>query len=121
MGLLGFVLAGLAAIRPAEEGPKNLKVLPKNIKEDSLYYIMDGFEGALGVKCGFCHIMKDSAGKEDYARDSLPTKDSCRSMMRMTMEINNRYFAKGEIWQMPGETVTCYTCHRGQQKPPAKK
>ena len=128
--LSAFVVMTIAAIKPTHgvmrtKGDfENLKVLPKNISADSLYVVMDRFEDALGVKCAFCHVMKDATGKENYASDAQPTKDSCRSMMRMTMDINKKYFAtlaadralraKEKISEM----VTCSTCHRGKPIPP---
>ena len=104
-----FVLIGLAAMH---DQPKNLKVLPKNISSDSLFYIMKTYEISLGVKCGFCHVVNDSTGYENYASDSISTKEQCRDMMRMTADINKKYF------QQPDMTaVTCMTCHRGQKQP----
>lgn len=118
IGLSFFMLIALAAIKPTKGDFENLKVLPKNISVDSLNTIMDGFEDALGVKCGFCHVMKDANGKENYASDALATKDSCRSMMRMTMEINKKYFSAIAAKEKKAEIVTCATCHRGKTKPP---
>ena len=124
IGLSVFMLIALAAIKPAHRVQwakgdfENLKVLPKNISADSLNTIMDGFEDALGVKCGFCHVMKDANGKENYASDTQATKDTCRSMMRMTMDINKKYFATIIAKEKKIEIVTCATCHRGKPKPP---
>jgi hypothetical protein len=116
-GLFVFMLIALAAIRPPQNGFKNLQVLPKNITEDSLYDVMEGYKHALGVGCGFCHVMKDAAGKEDYASDAISHKDTCRSMMRMTMDINKKYFPSGDPARYY-ERVTCNTCHRGNAEPP---
>lgn len=108
---------GLAAMKPAaQKPPRNLKVLPKDIADDSLYAIMQGYEKALGVTCRFCHVMKDKNGLEDYASDSLPHKEQCRDMMRMTQLINKTYFPTPAN-QTYKETVTCYTCHKGKAEP----
>jgi hypothetical protein len=116
-----FVAIGMAATRPNEDpGPKNLKVLPKNISKDDLDKVMDGFKAALGVKCNFCHAAsKDSSSnKLDFASDDKPEKNVARHMMRMTAKINKKFFSfnkdeKGESKQ----TVFCITCHRGNPHP----
>ena len=108
-GLVAFVLLGLAAMQPK---PKNLKVLPKNITADSLFIIMKTYEHSLGVTCSFCHVVNDSSGYENYASDSIPVKEKCRDMMRMTAAINKIYFHKPDM-----VAVTCMTCHRGQKEP----
>jgi hypothetical protein len=110
-----FVCVTAATVRKGGDEFKNLKVLPKNITADSLNGIMESYEHALGVKCGFCHVMRDKNGLEDYASDSMPHKESARNMMRMTMDINKKYFPSGTKYI---ETVDCNTCHRGQQEPP---
>ena len=118
LGIASFVIFGLAAIQPKHGHPKNLKVLPKNISSDSLFMIMKMFEKSLGVTCNYCHIDDDLTGREDYASDSIPAKERCRNMMRMTTSINLKYF------QHPGKkmvgvstVVTCMTCHRGKTEP----
>lgn len=108
---------GMASMKPAtQKPPRNLKVLPQNISDDSLYAIMESYEKALGVKCGFCHVMKDKNGLEDYASDSLRHKEQCRDMMRMTLLINRAYFPTraGRPYR---EKVSCNTCHRGKPEP----
>ncbi len=113
-GFFIFMLIALAAMDHPKDQFKNLQVLPKNISEDSLYDVMEGYKHALGVGCGFCHVMKDAQGKEDYASDAIPHKDTCRSMMRMTMDINKRYFASDAKYI---ERVSCNTCHKGRSEP----
>ncbi|MEO6539106.1 MAG: c-type cytochrome [Ferruginibacter sp.] len=111
-----FIIAGLAAVEPTQHKFKNLKVLPKNISEDSLDKIMDGFKAALGVKCGYCHLRNDSTKKFDFASDVKPEKETARKMMLMTKGINKKYFNYGEGKDMP-RTITCITCHRGNPLP----
>ncbi len=115
-GILLFVILSIAAIGPGKDQPKNLKVLPTNISDDALIKIMENFEKSLGVKCGFCHVMKDSAGLENYASDALRSKEITRNMMRMTFNINNHYFRKDSI-AVALRPVGCLTCHRGQREP----
>ena len=112
LGMGCFVLAGLAAMQPTKDHPKNLKVLPKNISSDSLFTIMKIYEKSLNVKCGFCHVVNDSTGYENYASDSIRVKEQCRDMMRMTANINKKFFRAPDM-----AAVTCMTCHRGQKQP----
>ena len=59
---------------------------------------------ALGVNCGFCHV------RGNFASEENPHKAIARRMLEMTGQINQRFF--------PGSrTVTCFTCHQGEQKP----
>ncbi len=112
IGIISFTI-------PTQPKPRNLKVLPQNISHDSLEHVMDGFKAALGVKCSFCHApSKTQLGRMDPASDENPKKDIARDMMRMTMEINEKY-----VRQIPHadsvqlQVVTCGTCHRGKSKP----
>jgi aerobic-type carbon monoxide dehydrogenase small subunit (CoxS/CutS family) len=99
--LSSFVLLAafsIVSFRPVTPGPqqrkfKNLKVLPANIPYDSLDHVMDQFKADLGVKCSYCHApSKDNSRKMDMASDANPKKDICRDMMRMTGEMNQKYF-----------------------------
>jgi len=59
---------------------------------------------ALGVNCGFCHV------RGNFASEENPRKAAARRMLDMTVKINQQFF--------PGtRTVTCYTCHQGEQTP----
>jgi cytochrome c2 len=112
----------LSAFMPGQQTQQdrkatNLKVLPKNISEEELDKVMDGFKVALGVKCNYCHAPnKDNPKKLDFASDAKPEKEIARNMMRMTAKINKKYFhlkeeGKGML------AVSCITCHNGQQEP----
>jgi hypothetical protein len=71
----------------------NLKVLPKDIISKKLQGIMiDEFEDALGVGCGFCHGEQPNSHRPDYASDARPEKAIARAMMRMTINLNKKYF-----------------------------
>ena len=119
--LICFMMIGMAATRPSEDKPKrNLKVLPKDISDDDLDKVMDGWKAALGVHCNFCHARsKDSTSKHlDFASDEKPEKNMARSMFRMTAKINKKYFSfdkddKGAV--IPA--ISCITCHRGNPHP----
>ena len=91
--LLLFVFIGIAAVKqPVADKFKNLQVLPKNITEDSLNKIMEGFAGNLGVDCKYCHTRDKKADTLIYDRDDKPEKEITRNMMRMTADINEKYF-----------------------------
>jgi hypothetical protein len=123
------IIAGLAlaitvlAVNSSPAGTKrefvNLKVLPKDISSKDLQHIMiDEFEDGLGVGCGFCHAEQKGSHKLDYVSDAKPEKQIARSMMRMTLKLNARYFqvhrpGLGD----PGLVVTCQTCHQGKPRP----
>ncbi|MFB6455011.1 c-type cytochrome [Chitinophaga sp. Hz27] len=99
-----------------QEKPKNLKVLPKDISHEELIVVMRNFNSALGVRCNFCHApSKDDPKKMDFASDDNPHKEIARDMMRMTKRINKKFFKGAEPM-----TVTCYTCHHGNQEPASK-
>jgi hypothetical protein len=118
--LLAVMIVGMAAIRPQDDKPKrNLKVLPKDISEDSLHHIMHGWAHALGVKCNFCHAAsKDSANRLDFASDEKPEKDIARHMYKMAGKINKKFFSfnKNDAG-MVVPAISCITCHRGNPHP----
>jgi photosynthetic reaction center cytochrome c subunit len=68
---------------------------------------------ALGVGCGFCHA------RGNFASDSNPRKAKARRMLEMTKAINEQFFAerKAADGQLRLGTVTCFTCHQGNQRP----
>jgi len=118
--LSSVVITGVAATRGGgTEHYSNLKVLPKNISSKVLSHIMiDEFKDGLGVGCNFCHAKENNSNKLDYASDAKPEKKIARSMMRMTMTINKKFFAlKHPSLGDSSIVVTCSTCHHGQPHP----
>ena len=117
--LAAFVFIGIAAVKqPVNENFKNLQVLPKNITEDSLGKIMDGFNASLKVDCKFCHVKDKNSEALIMEKDDKPEKEITRNMMRMTMDINKKYFQfNEEVTAAQLQAVTCYTCHKGQPIP----
>jgi hypothetical protein len=95
---------------------KNLQLLPKDIKYADLKKIMDGYCAALNVKCGFCHVRNKDTNEWDYASDAKSHKKDSREMIKLTREINQKYFEVGPA-QEEKFAVTCYTCHRGDEHP----
>jgi len=116
--LTGFTLLTVSTIDA--QGPvqlRNLKVLPRNISDDDLDKVMNGFENALGVKCEFCHAKV--MGKEifDYASDSKAEKEITRKMMLMTIDINKKHFQyTPKTVPEAIQPVTCFTCHNGKER-----
>jgi hypothetical protein len=92
-------------------------VLPQNISDEKLDRIMDDFCAALNVKCGFCHVKNKETNEWDYAADTKGHKKEARDMMRMTNDLNAKYFGVDLSEENPKLAITCYTCHRGEEHP----
>jgi photosynthetic reaction center cytochrome c subunit len=110
--LLGVRLArGQAgpAQRPqmAEEVFKNVQVL-KGIPVDQFMATMGFFSASLGMSCEDCHSA-DDRNWEGFAVDN-PKKRTARRMITMMAAINRDNFGGRQI-------VTCYSCHRGGDRP----
>jgi hypothetical protein len=102
---------------------RNLRVLPKDISDAKLDSIMQAYTIALGVKCDFCHakIKNSPDSLLDYVSDKEPMKENARNMMRMTIDINKRYFYFDKNIQPEYlNVVHCKTCHKGEPIPPEK-
>jgi hypothetical protein len=118
-------IVALCAIASAQPSPlagwrwpehaRNAKVLPKSTTADQLRDTMKGFALGLGVRCTFCHTGTEQMpfAQRDFASDGNPRKDRARAMMRMVDQLNR------EFPTMLGRDarVTCFSCHRGEQKP----
>jgi photosynthetic reaction center cytochrome c subunit len=92
-------------VKTAGQVFKNVTEL-KDIPSDQLMPAMQFIATSLGVQCDTCHV----AGKPE-ADDKRPKK-TAREMIAMTMAINKNAFH--------GNTqVTCYSCHRGSERPVA--
>lgn len=99
---------------------KNLKVLPQNITEDSLHFVMKTFNASLGVNCSYCHAAKaDDPKKLDFSSDAKQSKLIARGMLEMTNDINSKYFLPHAPDPKPKQVtmVYCVTCHRGNRNP----
>jgi hypothetical protein len=122
-----LLLAACAAIqqqkaqeaRADESQFHNLRVLPQNITHDTLIATMRGFARGLGVKCNHCHVANPEGSKEefDYPNDSKPEKKTARTMIRMVRTINVEFLSKVNSPGVPGQNVSCITCHRGHTVP----
>jgi cytochrome c553 len=118
--LFALMVVGMAATRPPDDGPRNLKVLPKNISGEELHKVMDEWKTALGVKCNFCHApAADSTSHHlDFASDAKPEKDIARHMYKMAGKINKKFFKEAKDDKGNSiAVVTCMTCHHGNPHP----
>lgn len=113
------VIASANMLGRVPGGPehKNLQILPKDISQEKLKAIMDNFCSALNVKCGFCHVRNQETKEFDYALDTKGHKKEARDMMRMTNDLNAKYFGVDLNEPNPKVAVTCYSCHRGEEHP----
>lgn len=84
---------------------KNIKVL-NDMPADQLGKVMNMMSASLGVNCNFCHA------ENDFAKDGLEHKDAAREMLKMTFELNAKYFDSQP-------EVNCNTCHQGNPHPQA--
>jgi hypothetical protein len=118
--LFALMIVGMAAITPPDDGPKNLKVLPKHISHEDLDKVMDSWKTALGVHCNFCHAPSaDSSSHHlDFASDAKPEKNIARHMYKMTGKINKKYFSFAKDDKGASiAVISCVTCHRGSPHP----
>jgi hypothetical protein len=91
----------------AEDVFKNVQVL-KGIPADEFMGTMSVFSAALGESCETCH--DGSGGWATYALDTVPGKRTARRMVTMMNAINQANFGGRQA-------VTCFTCHRGANRP----
>lgn len=95
----------------------NLQYFPKDISRDQLMANMRGFAFSLGVRCQYCHVLKEGAPLKDanFASDEKETKRKARAMLRMVDAINQQYISK--LDPPAAHPVGCVTCHHGLGKP----
>jgi hypothetical protein len=107
--LMGAGLAAGQAAKPqlAEEAFKNIQVL-RGIPVDDFMGTMGVMSAALGFDCSECHT---GAGTDrvDWAADTQ-RKVVARRMVKMVAAINKDNFTGRQM-------VTCWSCHRGRDKP----
>ena len=103
------------------EEPKNLKVLPEDVKGARLGQVMRGFVSALGVRCEFCHMGEGpDLTQFDFESDEKPTKQKARVMIRMVQAINESHLEELTELGVAADQrvqVDCMICHRTQTKP----
>jgi tetratricopeptide (TPR) repeat protein len=112
-----LLLAGAAfAQAPAQEAPKNLKVLPKDWTRPQVVQVMQNFTAALGVGCDYCHELPQGA-PPDFASDDKKEKDLARAMMKITQDLNARLPTDFGVPAADLTRIGCITCHRGVPEP----
>lgn len=113
------LIASSAEAQWPPERLKNLKILPSDIQIRALVDTMAGFTRALGVRCTYCHIGKESDGldKYDFVSDDKAEKVKAREMLRMVTAINQEHLSKLAARREPRIVVTCATCHHGIAEP----
>ena len=87
---------------------KNVQIL-KGIPVDEFMDTMGMFASSLGYDCASCHS-PDLYNNRDAFAVTTPAITRARGMILMMNALNRSYFA-GE------PRVTCFTCHRGQNRP----
>jgi photosynthetic reaction center cytochrome c subunit len=91
----------------AEEVFKNVQVL-KGIPIDVFMQTMGIMSSAISQDCAGCHV---AAGTQYVKWDAdTPRKVTARRMVTMMTAINKDHFNGRQV-------VTCWTCHRGRDKP----
>ena len=127
-----FLLVAASTSLPAQgrggEPPKNLQVLPKDTPRQQVVALMRTFALGLGVRCEHCHAAAPDAAPQpaggrgglpllDYASDSLETKRVAREMLKMVMDINQKYLPATGRTIPARHQVSCETCHHGLARP----
>jgi photosynthetic reaction center cytochrome c subunit len=92
----------------AEDVFKDVQVL-KGIPVDQFMGTMGIIASSVGRGCSECHLLDSSGDWALYAEDT-PLKQATRRMLLMTQQINDTNFGGRQV-------VTCYSCHRGMQRP----
>jgi tetratricopeptide (TPR) repeat protein len=111
-----FAQAPAPAGAPAQDAPKNLKVLPKDWTRPQVIQVMQNFTAALGVGCEHCHVEKEGA-PPDFESDDKKEKNQARAMMKIAQDLNARL---PKDLDEPADQLTrigCITCHRGVPEP----
>src|SRR5262245_9734123 len=97
-----------ASAQMAEDVFKNVQVL-KGIPVDQFMETMGFFSASLALNCTSCHGVESASDAARFA-DDPPLKKTARKMILMVRAINRDNFAGAGL-------VTCYSCHRGGERP----
>jgi hypothetical protein len=92
----------------SEQAFKNVRVL-RGIPVKEFMETMGFFAASLSLNCSDCHSQASASNWANYA-DDTPLKQATLRMILMTNALNRANFNNAPA-------VTCYTCHRGSQKP----
>jgi hypothetical protein len=111
--VLGLALVSGQGAPAQEKAPmsedvfKNVQVL-RGIPVNEFMGTMGVFSASLGMSCEDCHSA-DDRNWAGFAADN-PRKNTARRMVLMMQAINKTNFGGRQV-------VTCYTCHRGNDRP----
>ena len=100
--------AGQQKPQLSEEAFKNIQVL-RGIPVKEFMETMGFFAASLSLNCTDCHGDASASNWTNYATDT-PLKNTARRMVVMVNAINKANFGGTP-------SITCYTCHRGSQRP----
>ena len=92
----------------SEQAFKDIQVL-RGIPVKEFMETMGFFAASLSLNCTDCHGEASGSSWARYADDN-PLKQASRRMVLMVNAINRTNFGGKPV-------VTCYTCHRGSQRP----
>lgn len=92
----------------SEDVFKNVQVL-RGIPVNQFMETMGFFAASLSMNCTDCHTKESGGNWALYAQDT-PLKQTARRMVVMMNAINKADFGGARM-------VTCYTCHRGVERP----
>ncbi len=93
--------------KPVEQVRKNIKVLT-GLPDSQLIPIMNFMAASLGRRCNYCHVT--DKGRDGYALDDKPEKNTARQMIKMITDLRKQNFHGAD-------EISCFTCHRGQTRP----
>ena len=93
--------------KPVEQVRKNIKVLT-GLPDSQLIPVMNFMAASLGRRCNFCHVT--DKGRDGYALDDKPEKNTARQMITMIQGLRKQNFHGAD-------EISCFTCHRGQTHP----
>src|SRR6185503_13723578 len=100
--------AGAQQAQLSEQAFKNVTVL-KGIPVREFMNTMGFFAASLGLNCTDCHGGASASDWANYAIDT-PLKNQARRMIETVNAINKNNFGGRRA-------ITCFTCHRGSQRP----
>ena len=92
----------------SEQAFTNVQIL-RGIPVKEFMETMGFFAAALSLNCSDCHSQASASNWANYA-DDTPLKQTSRRMMLMVNALNAANFGGARA-------VTCFTCHRGSQRP----
>lgn len=116
--IASLLMVGFINTKPLKQ--RNLKVLPADISDEKLDSLMLTYNKGLGVTCDFCHVQEVKSGDTtlNFASDDNPVKEEARRMIRLTIDINQKYFNyNSKIHPAYLTRISCNTCHKGNAYP----